>query len=167
MESDLNDIQAMARETRDRTLRYAQALEAAEAWDRTDLWDRATGLAMKAQGAALMTINSAMMLICPDYRTEHGENGYIDREGDEPGRVLYNHTCRTCAPLPEMAGNIDEASEALFIRGTQSPEGHIWSMTEERTAHTLLLGHIYLGVGRAALATDPTERANGHTREWG
>ena len=123
MKSDLTNIPEMVRETRDRVLRYANAVSIAEHADRESQWASAAELAMDAQGAALMTINSALMKTCPVYKREHDATGYIDVDEDEPGKALHEHDCPRCQPLTTLAKSINVVFEKLWAKSHRG-KGH-------------------------------------------
>ena len=142
MKSDLTNIPEMVRETRDRVLRYANAVSIAEHADRESQWASAAELAMDAQGAALMTINSALMKTCPVYKREHDATGYIDVDEDEPGKALHEHDCPRCQPLTTLAKSINVVFEKLWAKVTE--EKDMVSGEIARELHSGLIRQVYI-----------------------
>ena len=140
MKSDLTNIPEMVRETRDRALRHANAVSTAEHVDRESQWTAAAELAMDAQGAALMTINSALMKTCSAYKYEQDAAGYIDK--DEPGKTLYQHDCPKCLPLTTLAKSITEVFGKLRARTTSEEDMVSGEMARE--LHSGVIGQVYI-----------------------
>ena len=151
MRSDLNDVPAMAEETQERALHHAMIIEVAlRAKEQPDMWLTATDLALSAQGAALMTLNSALVQTCAKYRAEHQKAGYIDLDEDDPGLTISNHQCEQCEMLQGMArainitmGNIHR--ERIRNGRPVSPK----QLQEIKNLHNMLLGQVHLAAGLA------------------
>ena len=148
MKSDLTNIPEMVRETRDRALRHANAVSTAEHVDQESQWTAAAELAMEAQGAALMTINSALMKTCSVYKHEHDATGYIDIDEDEPGPALYQHDCPKCLPLTTLAKSITEVFGKL--RATNTDEEDMVSGEIARELHSGVVGQVYIATFMAS-----------------
>ena len=151
MRSDPNDVPAMADETRERALHHAMLVEVAiRAQDQPELWLTAAELALSAQGAALMTLNSALAKTCAKYRTEHEKAGCINPDDDNPGATICNHQCGQCETLQSMARAIDTTMGNIHrerIRNDRpvSPK----QLQEIKNLHNLLLGQVHLAAGLA------------------
>lgn len=153
MRSDLKDVPGMSNETRERALNHAMLIEVAvKSTDSPELWVTATDLAQEAQGAALMTINSALVLTCREYRTEHELAGFMDIDEDEPGVTIHNHKCSQCEALQILAraitmtmGNIHRGTINAKIQEGRgiSPK----QLQELRNQHNTLLGQVHLAAG--------------------
>ena len=153
MRSDLNDIPAVANEARRMALHYAMSIEIAEKGrdDRADdMWLTASNLAMDARGAALMTIDSALMATCAGYRMEHDEAGYVDEYEDEPGGTLRDHDCPRCTGLQCLAQNLRSTLGKLWRKGSLEITATPDRFQEVRNLHNILLGQVHLAIGLAA-----------------
>ena len=146
MKSDLTNIPEMLRETRDRALEYANAVNYAEHTEENDHWMTAAQLAWDAQDAALKTINSALMKTCTTYSNEHAAAGYIDE--DDPGPTLYKHNCPKCLPLTALAKSITEVFGRL--RANHTDEEDMVSGEVGREIHSGVIGQVYLAAFMAS-----------------
>ena len=141
-------------------LHYAMAIEMAEEnRERTYLWGTAAEMAMDANCAALMTINSTMIETCPKYREEHGKTGYyIDIEENLPGPALREHQCEKCQLLQQVARSMGETFGNLwrtdYRRVAQSRDGKRNILPE---IHSALLGHIHIAAAMSLEQYFPVE----------
>ena len=151
MKSDPENIHEMTRETTQRALHHAMAVEMAEQNEgHPDLWHTANDMAMGAKNAALMTVNSTMMRTCPEYREEQGRAGCIDIDEEDPRTVMHTHQCDRCSPLQEVAARANEAFGALW--GTYIPSEKTPEATTLRRLHRLhsrMLGIVHTSVATA------------------
>ena len=147
MKADLTDIRGIARETSQRALHHAMALEMLESCheDREEsLWGTAAEMAMDSRGVALMTLSSAMAMYCADYRRGHARTGPIDIQEDEPGPALTNHRCQRCGAMQKVATSIEQTF------------GQLWRANREKTGtdclrelHAALLAQVHMAVATA------------------
>lgn len=142
MKSDLTNIPEMIRETRDRALRYANAVGIAEQAELESQWAAAAELARDARGAALMTINSALMKTCAVYKHEHDATGYMDVDEEEPGPALHKHDCPRCQPLIALAKSINGVFGKLWAK--TAGEDDMVSGEIARELHSGVIGQVYL-----------------------
>ena len=147
MKADLTDTSGMARETSQRALRHAMALEMLENRHeerRESLWGTAAEMAMDSRGAALMTLSSAMAMYCADYRREQARTGPIDIQEDEPGPALTNHQCQRCGAMQKVATSIEQTFGQLW----RAKPGEVGD-DRLRELHAALLSQVHMAVATA------------------